>query len=277
MLIPEIQHPGLRRKNIQRNLWKLQLSVFLSHIDNRLFETYNVICGSGILPRFPSAESLNFAVENGSRMNPESCLKLKNGMNKKQPIIDAALKLFASQGFDGTTTLQIGREAGVTEAAVFYYFANKDELFTEIIESIFADYFSRLDTLGNNTITEFEKIERLIELHLDFAKEKPSESYLVISTCPAKLKNSAHICTKKIEAQREWIDFYITDCLARGIQNGEFINVPIEETKRIIIALINGVMRQEVFYPLSSESKPGAGDTDIKKRTVEFCKRSLVR
>jgi len=34
-------------------------------------------------------------------------------VNKKQEILQAATGLFAAQGFDGTTTLQISREAGI--------------------------------------------------------------------------------------------------------------------------------------------------------------------
>ena len=36
-------------------------------------------------------------------------------LNKKQNIIQAATRLFAEQGFEGTTTLQIANEAGVTD------------------------------------------------------------------------------------------------------------------------------------------------------------------
>jgi len=36
-------------------------------------------------------------------------------LNKKQNIIQAATRLSAEQGFEGTTTLQIANEAGVTE------------------------------------------------------------------------------------------------------------------------------------------------------------------
>jgi AcrR family transcriptional regulator len=56
-------------------------------------------------------------------------------MNKKQTILKTAARLFAAQGFDGTTTLQISREAGVTEPLIYYHFNGKDDLFTRIIES----------------------------------------------------------------------------------------------------------------------------------------------
>jgi AcrR family transcriptional regulator len=56
-------------------------------------------------------------------------------MNKRENILKTAARLFANQGFDGTTTIQIAREAGVTEPLIYYHFKGKDELFTNIIET----------------------------------------------------------------------------------------------------------------------------------------------
>ena len=54
---------------------------------------------------------------------------------RKQRIIREAINLFAERGVDATTTLQIAEVAGVTEPLIFYYFKNKNGLFSEIIES----------------------------------------------------------------------------------------------------------------------------------------------
>lgn len=43
----------------------------------------------------------------------------------KQKIVGAAVELFDSQGFDGTTVRQIACKAGVNVALISYYFKNK--------------------------------------------------------------------------------------------------------------------------------------------------------
>ena len=68
-------------------------------------------------------------------------------MTKKRNIIQAATRLFAAQGFDGTTTLQITREAGATEPLLYHHFKGKDELFTHILSNAFAEYFDRAEKL----------------------------------------------------------------------------------------------------------------------------------
>ncbi|MCG8429683.1 MAG: TetR/AcrR family transcriptional regulator, partial [Candidatus Omnitrophica bacterium] len=132
---------------------------------------------------------------------------------KKYDIISTATRLFATQGFDGTTTLQIAREAKVTEPLIYYHFEGKDDLFTHIIRDGFEAYFTRLDSLKKETPSQFEKIEDLFNLHFDFLKERPDEIYLAVSACPAKLKDAKHVCTQNIEKLFKWLSTYLRKCI----------------------------------------------------------------
>jgi AcrR family transcriptional regulator len=189
-------------------------------------------------------------------------------LNKKQDIIQAATLLFAKQGFDGTTTLQISKQAGITEPVIYYHFTGKDELFTGIIASAFETFFAHLDDLPENTHTQFEKIENLIALHFDIVKEMPDQIYLAVSTCPARLKDPDDICRKSIEEVRRRLNNYLTACLEAGMETGEFHTVPVRATANLIVALLNGLMRQR---GLKFEEVEG-----IKETAVDFCRRSLV-
>ncbi|MCP3888104.1 MAG: TetR/AcrR family transcriptional regulator, partial [Desulfobulbaceae bacterium] len=120
-------------------------------------------------------------------------------MKKKQALIDAAIKLFAQNGFDATSTASIGLYAGVTEPLIHYHFKSKDGLFTYILDTIYTEYCSRFDALPKETDTEFEKIENLIRFHFKFADDFPDETLIVVSACPAKLQEAAHTCTQYIK------------------------------------------------------------------------------
>ena len=188
---------------------------------------------------------------------------------KKYDIINTATRLFATQGFDGTTTLQIAREAKVTEPLIYYHFEGKDDLFTHIIHNGFEAYFARLESLKRETSTQFEKIENLFTLHFDFIKERPDEIYLVVSACPARLKDPNHICTQKVDRQRKWLKTYLRKCIKEGIASGEFKKMPVSDTVTLLLALINGIIRQRT---LKFESGRG-----MKKAVVDFCRRSMLR
>lgn len=47
-------------------------------------------------------------------------------------ILQAALRLFASQGFEGTTTRDLAQAAGVAEGTLFRHFANKKAILVEV-------------------------------------------------------------------------------------------------------------------------------------------------
>jgi AcrR family transcriptional regulator len=57
------------------------------------------------------------------------------GDARREQILATAVKLFSQHGFNGTTTKQIARASGVSEAMVFRHFASKDELYGAIIDS----------------------------------------------------------------------------------------------------------------------------------------------
>jgi TetR/AcrR family transcriptional regulator len=53
---------------------------------------------------------------------------------RRQQLIDAALRVFAERGFRGATTREIASVAGVTEAVIFQHFPDKDSLYAAILE-----------------------------------------------------------------------------------------------------------------------------------------------
>jgi AcrR family transcriptional regulator len=58
-----------------------------------------------------------------------------SGVERRRLIIEAAATLFSRHGFRGTTTREVARAVGVSEATVFKHFATKEELYTAIIEA----------------------------------------------------------------------------------------------------------------------------------------------
>lgn len=56
------------------------------------------------------------------------------GDERRSQILRIAIKVFSQSGFSGTTTKEIARIAGVSEAMVFRHFANKRELYHAILD-----------------------------------------------------------------------------------------------------------------------------------------------
>jgi AcrR family transcriptional regulator len=56
------------------------------------------------------------------------------GDERRQQMLKVAMHLFSEKGFSGTTTREIANAAGISEATVFKHFANKDELYSAILD-----------------------------------------------------------------------------------------------------------------------------------------------
>jgi AcrR family transcriptional regulator len=67
-------------------------------------------------------------------------------------ILNAAQRLFAAQGFDGTTTRDLAQAAGVAEGTLFRHFANKKAILVEVATQgwveILTDLLTELSEMG---------------------------------------------------------------------------------------------------------------------------------
>jgi len=75
-------------------------------------------------------------------MRKESNVSQPAVLPTRERILLAAIERFAANGFKGTTTRQIAREAGVNEALIFRHFPDKRALYAAIIERKIADRIS---------------------------------------------------------------------------------------------------------------------------------------
>ncbi len=71
---------------------------------------------------------------------------------KRQAILDAAYRLFRTQGFEGTSISDITAQFGGSRATVYSHFPSKEELFVECMTAALEDYLTgaaaQLDASG---------------------------------------------------------------------------------------------------------------------------------
>ena len=70
-------------------------------------------------------------------------------MTKKEMILEAGLKLFATEGYTATSTSKIASVAGVSEALIFRHYHSKDGLLSSIVaqgESAFKELYAPILT-----------------------------------------------------------------------------------------------------------------------------------
>lgn len=58
-----------------------------------------------------------------------------SGDERREQIVQTAIELFSQRGFKGTTTKEIAKAVGVSEAIIFRHFATKDDLYAAILDA----------------------------------------------------------------------------------------------------------------------------------------------
>ncbi|NLY82592.1 MAG: TetR/AcrR family transcriptional regulator [Clostridiales bacterium] len=80
---------------------------------------------------------------------------------RKQQILETAIKLFAEKGYKGTTTLQIAKQAEITEVTLFRHFSSKQEILLEGIEPILFSTLEGVISISKES-SGTEKLESIL-------------------------------------------------------------------------------------------------------------------
>ena len=100
--------------------------------------------------------------------------------NLKEVLLEAARKLIEQYGPAGFTLTEAARLAGVSPAAPYRHFRDRDALLAEVARSGFERFAARLDMAWNNGVpTPLSAFENLGRAYLAFARDEPA-SYTVM-------------------------------------------------------------------------------------------------
>ncbi|MFC5066430.1 TetR/AcrR family transcriptional regulator [Flaviflagellibacter deserti] len=95
--------------------------------------------------------------------------------NLKEALVRAALDLIGEKGVGGFTFADAARMAGVSPAAPYRHYRDRDELLSDVAKRGFETFEAALSRAWNDGKPEpFEAMERLGRAYLDFARSEPA-------------------------------------------------------------------------------------------------------
>ena len=71
-------------------------------------------------------------------MSPERNRQLSTAEERRETVLHTAIGTFAARGYFGTTTTEVAKQAGISQAYVYRLFPNKETLFVAVVEHCFA-------------------------------------------------------------------------------------------------------------------------------------------
>lgn len=86
--------------------------------------------------------------------------------DKRQRIVDAAVKVFAKRGFHATRVSDIASAAGVADGTIYLYFKSRDALLVSLFESHVDRLLAFLEKELPRAASPSEKLKRIVEVQL---------------------------------------------------------------------------------------------------------------
>jgi TetR/AcrR family fatty acid metabolism transcriptional regulator len=88
------------------------------------------------------------------------------GGDKRERILDAAVRVFARKGFHATRVSEVAKAAGVADGTIYLYFKSKDALLVSLFEHRVQRLLTFLETELPGAGSASEKLKRIIEVQL---------------------------------------------------------------------------------------------------------------
>jgi AcrR family transcriptional regulator len=87
--------------------------------------------------------------------------------DKRQLILDSAIKVFARNGYHGSRVSDIAREAGIAYGLVYHYFKNKEEILDTIFGEQWGSFLDALEVIAGGANSTEDKLLSIAGLILN--------------------------------------------------------------------------------------------------------------
>jgi TetR/AcrR family fatty acid metabolism transcriptional regulator len=137
---------------------------------------------------------------------------------RRERIIDSALKIFAEKGFQDATISEISRAAGVSDATVYEYFNSKEELLFTIPEDITEKSIRDTEKVLPFLRGAESKLRAIVQSYINTYEKNPEYSALIMLHLKT---NRNFLKTRAFEVVREAARMLLA-CIKEGIDDGTF-------------------------------------------------------
>lgn len=148
---------------------------------------------------------------------------------------DAALRLFAQNGFAAVSMRQIAREVGVQVGALYNYTPDKQTLLFDLMRTHMEELLAAVPVDADVPVAA--RLERFVRFHIAFHHARPDAVFIAYM----ELRNLAPDNFAAIEVLRRRYETVLEDILQTGARAGFFAFGDSRLTTLAVIAMLTGV------------------------------------
>ncbi len=160
--------------------------------------------------------------------------------NARDRILEDAAHLFARDGYDGTSLSELAASVGVTKAAIYHYFPNKQEIYEAIIVRTLQGLRRHVSQATAEASDPKEALACFMTAHADFFEDH-YDGFLTMLVGYGGMENVVMIAeAQKLRDEHEQA---LRQIIADGVAKGAFRAVDIDVTSRAVLSMLNWMVR----------------------------------
>jgi TetR/AcrR family transcriptional regulator len=181
------------------------------------------------------------------------------GGRKRAVILDAAERLFSSRGYAATRLEDVAEEVGLTRAALFYHFRDKQTLYDAMIVDAFGSFATKLDDiLASSSETIAERIEMAVEAWVDTIVNRPTLARLILRFVADGIEQPA----QRVFSNKEDVPMKFWALFDEGRRTGElnplhddpfYVSSAVIGTTVFYVGALSALVPHGQFEPLAPE------------------------
>ena len=173
----------------------------------------------------------------------EGNLKEQKGTRTIARIQEAAIGLFVSNGYFGTSVADLARATGLTKAAMYAHFSGKSDLLFSLIRKYESEYLDRvIEEVHAAPEDAGNKLHRFLSFCADFGK-KNQELCLLLTIISAEFIGSDNEFQPEIKRIYAKFARFLTRLVEKGQKQGVLDpRLDPSSTAHVIIAMHDGIL-----------------------------------
>ena len=142
-------------------------------------------------------------------------------VDKRRQILDAAVRVFARQGFHSCRVSDIADEAGVAYGLVYHYFKSKDQVLNELFTERWSLLLSTIEEVDGEPIGAREKLDAVARFIIDSYRYDPELMKVIIVEVTRAANSFGRTHLPEIRRAYEMIAKIVADAQRSGTFRGD--------------------------------------------------------
>jgi TetR/AcrR family fatty acid metabolism transcriptional regulator len=156
--------------------------------------------------------------------------------DKPQQIVDAAIRVFARNGYYNSRVSDIAREAGIASGTIYLYFRTKEEILVTLFREKMAAFVAHLRREIAGEADPVAKIRRLVQLHFTVLEQSPALAEVVQVELRQGQKFFRGASAHEVSAYFELIGSVLEEGVAAGRFHGD---LPVKVATKVLFGAMD--------------------------------------